>query len=113
MMDGAAARHCRPDAMKHVFPKFLRPHTPGHAAESRTKIMPHAKRSYHQQCVHTQVTMRTSIHDQLRQGSICLMFVSLQFLRKTNARLITGSYNETKRWQQNIGNIVNIRKSSR
>jgi hypothetical protein len=39
MRGGAAARHCRPDAMKHVLPKFLKPHTPGHADESRTQIM--------------------------------------------------------------------------
>jgi hypothetical protein len=38
---GAAARHCRPDAMKHVLPKFLRPHTPGHAAESMAQITSH------------------------------------------------------------------------
>lgn len=36
MSGGAAARHCRPDAMKHVLPKFFKPHTPGHAAESLT-----------------------------------------------------------------------------
>jgi hypothetical protein len=43
-----------------------------------------------------------TLYDQLRHGSVCLMFVSLQFLSKTNARLITGSYNETRRWQQNM-----------
>jgi hypothetical protein len=69
MMGGAAARHCRPDAMKHVFPKFLRPHTPGHAAESRTKIMFHAKKELPpQQCVHTQVTMKASIY-RVRQAN--------------------------------------------
>jgi hypothetical protein len=38
MRGGATARHCRPDAMKHVLPRFLKPHTPGHAAESMTQI---------------------------------------------------------------------------
>jgi len=38
---GAAARHCRPDAMKQVLPKFLRPHTPGHAAESMAQTTYH------------------------------------------------------------------------
>jgi hypothetical protein len=38
MRGGVAARHCKPDAMKHVLPRFLRPHTPGHAAESMTQI---------------------------------------------------------------------------
>jgi hypothetical protein len=53
------------------------------------KSWPCQKELSPQQCAHTQVNVRTSVHDQFKQDSVCYMSVSFQFLRKTNARLIT------------------------